>query len=47
MRQKKIMDKVFFKCNCEQAKGYCGMQCDNYRTINLALEDNGKKECEK
>jgi 2-oxoglutarate dehydrogenase E1 component len=43
MRQKKIMDKVFFKCNCEQAKGYCGMQCDNYRTSNLAVEENGKK----
>jgi 2-oxoglutarate dehydrogenase E1 component len=42
-RQKKIMDKIFFKCNCERAAGYCGMQCDNYRISDLAVEVHEKK----
>jgi 2-oxoglutarate dehydrogenase E1 component len=43
LRQKKILDKIFFKCNCERAAGYCGMQCDHYRTSDLALEVHEKK----
>jgi 2-oxoglutarate dehydrogenase E1 component len=42
LRQKKILDKVFFKCNCERVNGYCGMQCDHYRTSELAVEVNEK-----
>jgi 2-oxoglutarate dehydrogenase E1 component len=38
LRQRKIMDKVFFKCNCERVLGYCGMQCDHYRTSDLAVD---------
>lgn len=37
-RLKKILDKVFSKCTCEKAEGYCGMDCLTYRTSDLAVE---------
>jgi 2-oxoglutarate dehydrogenase E1 component len=43
LRQKKIMDKIFFQCNCERVNGYCGMQCDHYRTSDLAVDIHEKK----
>jgi 2-oxoglutarate dehydrogenase E1 component len=43
LRQKKIYDKIFYKCNCERKEGYCGMQCDRYRTSDLSLEVQDKK----
>lgn len=43
LRQKKIMDKIFFQCNCERVNGYCGMKCDHYRTSDLAVDVHEKK----
>ncbi|MDP4208377.1 MAG: 2-oxoglutarate dehydrogenase E1 component [Bacteroidota bacterium] len=38
MRQKKILDKAFLQCNCERVNLYCNMQCDHFRTSDLALD---------
>jgi 2-oxoglutarate dehydrogenase E1 component len=37
-RLKKILDKVFHACTCEKMDSYCGMDCMNYRTSDLAVE---------
>jgi 2-oxoglutarate dehydrogenase E1 component len=37
-RLRKILDKVFHKCTCEKAAGYCGMDCLTFRTSDLAVE---------
>jgi 2-oxoglutarate dehydrogenase E1 component len=42
LRQKKILDKVFRQCDCERAQDYCGMQCDEYRTSDLAVDVHEK-----
>ncbi len=43
MRQKKILDKVFRICNCERVDQYCNMQCDHFRTSDLAVDVQEKK----
>jgi 2-oxoglutarate dehydrogenase E1 component len=42
VRQKKIIDKVFFTCICERKAGYCGMQCDHFHTSDLAIDVHEK-----
>lgn len=37
-RLRKILDKVFHICTCEKAEGYCGLDCVNYKTSDLAVE---------
>lgn len=37
-RLQKILDKVFHVCTCEKADGYCGMDCMEFRTSDLAVE---------
>lgn len=44
MRQKKILDKIFRLCDCERVDRYCGMQCDHYRTSDLAVEVSEKNK---
>jgi 2-oxoglutarate dehydrogenase E1 component len=43
LRQKKIMEKIFFKCICERNAGYCGMQCDHFHKSDLAIDVHEKK----
>jgi 2-oxoglutarate dehydrogenase E1 component len=43
MRQKKILDKIFRVCNCERLDQYCNMQCDHFRTSDLAVDVQEKK----
>jgi len=43
LRQKKIMDKIFKRCDCPQLNEFCGMRCDHYLTSDLALDVEEKK----
>ncbi len=43
IRQKKILDKIFRICDCERVDKYCNMQCDTYRTSDLALDVHDKR----
>ena len=44
IRQNKIFDKVFKRCECERLEIHCGMECDHFRTSELALDEQEKNK---
>lgn len=44
IRQNKIFDKVFKNCTCEKMEKYCGMECEHFRTSELAMDVQEKNK---